>query len=66
MLIDKLSVAKAGKERDANTSWEEIAASLDSYARRLRSRLDAEQMKCSKDGDPGNEVSAYKFANGQQ
>jgi hypothetical protein len=45
VLIDKLSVSKAGKEKDTKTSWEEIATSLDFYAKRLRSRLDAEHRK---------------------
>jgi len=45
VLIDKLSVETAGKEKDTDTSWEDIEASLDFYAKRLRSRLDAAHTK---------------------
>lgn len=44
VLIDKLSVETAG-EKDTDTSWEDIEASLDFYAKRLRSRLDAAHTK---------------------
>ena len=42
VLVDKLSVSKGGGKGDDKTSWDEVSASLDFYAKRFRSRMDAE------------------------
>ena len=43
VLVDRLSISKGADGDDDKTSWDEISKALDFYAKRFRSRLDADR-----------------------